>query len=140
MSEVLGDDPLAEGVLPALHHARTHLLARGGAMLPSAVAVVAALVALPAAADLATLRPAVGGLHGGPLRLLEPGRVGADLRQHGASAPASAAAAAAAAAATASPSVWEYVTRPVVVWRCRLGELPTTGDASASLTAAQDRP
>ena len=46
MSEVLGDDPLAEGVLPALHHARTHLLARGGAMLPSAVAVVAALVAL----------------------------------------------------------------------------------------------
>ena len=131
MSEVLGDDPLAEGVLPALHHARTHLLARGGAMLPSAVAVVAALVALPAAADLATLRPAVGGLHGGPLRLLEPGRVGADLRQHGASAPASAA---------ASPSAWEYVTRPAVVWRCRLGELPTTGDASASLTAAQDRP
>ena len=106
-------------------------------MLPSAVAVVAALVALPAAADLATLRPAVGGLHGGPLRLLEPGRVGADLRQHGASAPASAAAAAAAAA---SPSAWEYVTRPAVVWRCRLGELPTTGDASASLTAAQDRP
>ena len=138
MSEVLGDDPLAEGVLPALHHARAHLLARGGAMLPSAVAVVAALVALPAAADLATLRPAVGGLHGGPLRLLEPGRVGADLRQHGASAPASAAAAAAAAAA--SPSAWEYVTRPAVVWRCRLGELPTTGDASASLTAAQDRP
>ena len=131
MSEVLGDDPLAEGVLPALHHARAHLLARGGAMLPSAVAVVAALVALPAAADLATLRPAVGGLHGGPLRLLEPGRVGADLRQHGASAPASAA---------ASPSAWEYVTRPAVVWRCRLGELPTTGDASASLTAAQDRP
>ena len=139
VSEVLGDDPLAEGVLPALHHARTHLLARGGAMLPSAVAVVAALVALPAAADLATLRPAVGGLHGGPLRLLEPGRVGADLRQHGASAPASAAAAAAAAAA-ASPSAWEYVTRPAVVWRCRLGELPTTGDASASLTAAQVRP
>ena len=139
MSEVLGDDPLAEGVLPALHHARKHLLARGGAMLPSAVAVVAALVALPAAADLATLRPAVGGLHGGPLRLLEPGRVGADLRQHGASAPASAAAAAAAAAA-ASPSAWEYVTRPAAVWRCRLGELPTTGDASASLTAAQDRP
>ena len=131
VSEVLGDDPLAEGVLPALHHARAHLLARGGAMLPSAVAVVAALVALPAAADLATLRPAVGGLHGGPLRLLEPGRVGADLRQHGASAPASAA---------ASPSAWEYVTRPAVVWRCRLGELPTTGDASASLTAAQDRP
>ena len=139
VSEVLGDDPLAEGVLPALHHARTHLLARGGAMLPSAVAVVAALVTLPAAADLATLRPAVGGLHGGPLRLLEPGRVGADLRQHGASAPASAAAAAAAAAA-ASPSALEYVTRPAVVWRCRLGELPTTGDASASLTAAQDRP
>ena len=139
MSEVLGDDSLAEGVIPALHHARTHLLARGGAMLPSAVAVVAALVALPAAADLATLRPAVGGLHGGPLRLLEPGRVGADLRQHGASVPASAAAAAAAAAA-ASPSAWESVTRPAVVWRCRLGELPTTGDASASLTAAQVRP
>ena len=57
-------------------------------MLPSAVAVVAALIAMPTAADLATLRPAVGGRHGGPLRLLEPGRVGTDLRQHGASASA----------------------------------------------------
>ena len=32
--EVLGDDPLAEGVLPALHHARTQLLADGGTPLP----------------------------------------------------------------------------------------------------------
>ena len=130
VSEVLGDDPLAEGVLLALHHAHTHLLAHGGEMLPSALAVVAALVAMPTAADLATLRPAVGGRHGGPLRLLEPGRVGTDLRQHGASASAS-------ASASALPSAWEYVTRPAVVWRCRLGELPMTGDASALLTAVQ---
>ena len=92
VSEVLGDDPLAEGVLLALHHAHTHLLAHGGEMLPSALSVVAALVAMPTAADLATLRPAVGGRHGGPLRLLEPGRVGTDLRQHGAPASASASA------------------------------------------------
>ena len=129
VSEVLGDDPLAEGVLLALHHAHTHLLAHGGEMLPSALSVVAALVAMPTAADLATLRPAVGGRHGGPLRLLEPGRVGTDLRQHGAPASASASA--------SSTSAWEYVTRPAVVWRCRLGELPMTGDASASLTAVQ---
>ena len=29
------------------------------------------------------------------------------------------------------------MTQPAVVWRCRLGELPITGDASALLTAVQ---
>ena len=103
-----------------------------GELLPSALAVVAALVAMPAGySSLSTLQPATGGGGQGSgqgggqgsgdgalniLRLLEPGRVGTDLRQHGA---------------------WEYVTEPAVVWRGRLGTLPPIGDAGAALTAVR---
>ena len=43
VSEIFGDEPLSEGVLPTLAHAAEHLLAPGGIFLPARCSIVAAL-------------------------------------------------------------------------------------------------
>ena len=43
--QVLGSDPLSEGVLPTLRHASEHLLAPGGELVPARLVLRAALAA-----------------------------------------------------------------------------------------------
>ena len=82
VSEVLGDEALAEGALPSLRHATATLLHRTcGVAIPSQFTLCAAVVALPANVDrAATLCPEMAHLGGGLLSSLTLGRAGVDLR------------------------------------------------------------
>ena len=94
VSEILGDDPLAEGVVPTMRDASRRLLdSECGVMIPARLSVFAALYALPPSTDHAALlggsrevgggeagKVAGGALSGGVLSLLAPGRCGVDLR------------------------------------------------------------
>ncbi len=85
VSEILGDDPLAEGLVPTFRHATHALLEpRRGVLIPARLSLRAALVALPPALlRTAALPDRVGRLGGGEeglLRCLEPVRASLDLR------------------------------------------------------------
>ena len=111
VAEVFGDDPLSEGALRTLRHAASALLADGGRMIPRALAVFAALAAVP---DEILRRAALPSI----VRALEPGRVCADLRR--------------------APLTW--VTATARLWGCSFdapASLPThaTGEVEVEVTA-----
>ena len=73
--EVLGTDPLCEGLLPSLRHARASLLAPGAAVVPRALTVYASLVESEALASLGCVwRDATHGLDLRPLNVWRTAR------------------------------------------------------------------
>ena len=112
VAEVFGDDPLSEGAIRTLRHAASTLLADGGRMIPRALAVFAALAAVP---DEILRRAALPSI----VRALEPGRVCADLRH----------------------TRLSWVTESTRLWGCSFdapASLPThaTGEAEVEVTAS----
>ena len=82
VSEIFGDDALAEGVLPSFRHATAELLDRTcGVTIPAQLTVQAALAALPPSVDdAASLREEIAQLGDGLMGSVALGRAGIDLR------------------------------------------------------------
>ena len=83
VSEVFGDDPLAEGAIATLGHARDQLLANGGALIPNGLTILGALAVIDTVDDM---RPRCWGAPGSTARLLELPYASADLRDDAADA------------------------------------------------------